>query len=105
MPGQRHQGRSGLNILVGNVIAIVVRKHSPLGVGKLFEPLAGGRVIVRARVDYGVSYKIPRKVRIVFMAIEGKLQDPRSWNLELIAKFFDIRCNQAEILGDERQLS
>ena len=35
------------------------------------------------------------------MAVESKLQDPCSGDLELLPKSANVRRNQAQILGDE----
>jgi len=74
-----------------------------LSVAKILEPLAAGRVIVRAGVDYGVIDEVLREVRIVVGPIERELQDSRAWNLELVAERSHVRSDQAEIFGDERQ--
>ena len=58
---------------------------------------------MRAGVDDGVVDEILWKVRIIFVAIEGELQNPCAWNLELVAQGFHIRSDQPEIFGDERQ--
>ena len=85
------------------LIEILARHDLLLTLGKLLEPLAACGVIVRAGVDDGVIDEVLRKVRIVFIPIEGELQNPRAWNLELVAKGFHIRSDQAEIFRDERQ--
>ena len=58
---------------------------------------------MRARVDHGVMDVVLWQVRIVFVPIEGELQNPCAWNLELVAKGFHIRSDETEIFSDERQ--
>ena len=39
------------------------------------------------------------------MAVEGELQDPRPGHSELVAESVDIRRDQSQVLGDERECS
>src|ERR1035438_9337396 len=43
------------------------------------------------------------QVRIVFVPIEGELQNPCARNLKLVAKILHILSDETEIFGDERQ--
>ena len=56
-----------------------------------------------ARVNHRVGGVILGKVNVVGPAVEGKLEDSRSGNPELVAKCGYIGCDEAQVLCDERQ--
>ena len=47
--------------------------------GQFFKPVASGRIVVSTRVSHTVDDVIIRKERVVRMAVESVLQDPRPW--------------------------
>ena len=57
---------------------------------------------MRAGIDDSVRDVVVREVRVVRMAVESKLQDTCSRNVELVAERANIRRDQAQILSDER---
>ena len=59
-------------MLTREVIERSVRHGLLLALGELFEPLPGGRIVVGAGVDDGVTCEVLWQMRIVFMSIEAK---------------------------------
>ena len=43
-----------------------------------------------------------REVRVIRIAVEGKLQDTGPGHLKLIAERTNVRCDQTQILSNER---
>src|SRR5207248_614783 len=56
-----------------------------------------------AGVHDRISVEIVRQVRVIRLSVKGELEHPCPGQLESITKFAYIGCNQAQILGDERQ--
>ncbi len=56
-----------------------------------------------SRVDNGVRTIVVRKIRIVRMTVERELENLCAGQVELISKRAHIRCDQAQVFGDEWQ--
>ena len=56
-----------------------------------------------AGVHHGIWRIILRKVNVTGTPVEGKLQDPRSRDTELVAKRGNVRRDYAQILSKEWQ--
>src|SRR5262249_29175475 len=48
---------------------------------------------------------VVRKIGVVFMAIEGELENSGSRQVKLVAQGHDVRRNHAQIFGDKRQVA
>ena len=56
-----------------------------------------------ACVHHGVGRAIVREMNVVGAAVEGKLQNACSRRWELVAKGRHVRCDETEVLRNERQ--
>jgi hypothetical protein len=76
----------------------------PLVIIEGMPPTDAGGVVVGTGVNEPVAALIVgRQVRVIWIAVESKLQDFHAWQAETIAQGFHIRCNDAEILRNQRQ--
>ena len=62
-------------------------------------------VVVRAGVDDAVVLVHVGQVRVVALAAEGELQDAHARQAEALAQRHDVVGDDAEILGDDRQVA
>ena len=56
-----------------------------------------------AGVHHRVGDVVVGKMRVIRVAVEGKLQDPRPGQVELVAKGAHVRRDQPQVLRNERQ--
>ena len=75
----------------------------PLVRRQLFIPSPARGVIVGAGINDCVRDVVVGKVRVIGVAVEGKLQDPCPGHVELVAKRSNVRRDQAKIFRNERQ--
>src|SRR5262245_39335182 len=74
-----------------------------LTIRQFIKPTASCSIVMCTRVHHCIRGVIMREMDVIRAAIEGELQDARSRDVELVAKSRHVRCNYAEVLGDERQ--
>ena len=56
-----------------------------------------------ARVHHRVGGKIVRQIRVIRTSVEGKLENPHAWQMELVAKCVYVRCDHSQVFRDEGQ--
>ena len=76
---------------------------APLVSGQILVPAPGRRIVVSAGIYDCMDRVVLWKERIVFMTIEGKLQNPGARDLKLVAQGHHVRGDYAEILSQERE--
>src|SRR4030095_16253186 len=69
------------------------------------EPTPRGVIVVRSRISNGVWAVMVGEMRITRISIEAELEHSNSPQLELIAKRNHIGSDNAEVLGNERQMA
>jgi len=77
----------------------------PLGGGQFFVPLARRGIVVGAGVYDRIGDVVVRQMRVIRMSVEAELQHPCPRQTELVAQCGNVRRDQPQILGNERQTS
>ena len=80
-----HQRRRHLGSAASGALQIIPHVL-PLVVRQIFIPSAGRGIVVGAGVHDGVGNVVVGKVRVIGIAVEGELQDPRPRQVELVAE-------------------
>ena len=69
---------------------------------QLLIPSPAGSIIVRPGIYDRVRDVVVREVGVIRIAVEGKLEDTGTRHLKLIAERTNVRCDQTQILSNER---
>src|SRR5262249_7737024 len=97
-----HESRSGFITLSRRALEIVPQVL-PLPVGQFLVPRVSWGIVMRSGIGDRVGHKVVRKIRVVGMAVEGKLENSSTRQLKLVPECRYIRSNNAKIFDDERQ--
>src|SRR5882762_3829427 len=73
----------------------------PLVIGQFLIPLSSRGIVMRTGIDDRVRDKVVRKIRVVWMAVEGELQNAGPRHLELVAQCLHVGRNQTQIFRNE----
>src|SRR6185312_11191919 len=73
--------------------------------GVLTPPAERGVVVVSTGVDDSVGDVAMREIGVAAALCEAELQDPHAWHAEVFAQLVDFRSDEAEVFGDEGQVS
>src|SRR6266702_6871070 len=60
---------------------------------------------MRAGIDNHIVMIVVREVDIFRIAAEGELHDPHAGKTKIVTQLFDIRCNYAEVFGNDWEIA
>ena len=69
---------------------------------QLFVPPSSRRIVTSAGIGDRVRNEVVQQVRVVEVAVEGKLQNPGAGNLKLVGQCVYVRSDKTEIFRDEK---
>src|SRR5215467_3967978 len=83
----------------GHILPKVLSLPDP----QFFVPAACRGIVVGASVYDSVGRVVMGQVGVIQFAVERELENPHSWQPELITERGYVLCDQPQILGDEWQ--
>ena len=106
---RRHRGPSQLHQCCRSLVRLatwslqVTPQVLPLVIRQFFEPAAGRVIVVGPGIHHGIWNVIVREIWVISVAVKGELENSCPGHLKLVAERTHVRCDEPQILRDERQ--